>query len=443
MNSCSIGRQQSDDTVSILGDNAKITSSVNALPLSGSMLRNEGASSNEGAPENGKLSARGNKHPHLFGRKSRRQAVYFALICLVSVIMLDVFCCQFPFLGSSNWITASAAAKTQIWASLGDVESQWALANYYERGYGVPKDERQAIRWFTKAAERGYDVAQCDLASGYAYRFSKRDIKEAIYWWTTAAEQGSETAQYDLGYFLCVLAKEGVSVDFADVEKWWTMAAEAGNAKAQYSKFEFIIKSGVAGWKEALPWLKKAADQGLGCAQYEMGHAYEEGLGVEHDEEKAMEWYRLASKTFNEEASWGNPALRARALFCLAYMWENQKPARDGKWIDANRSAFDLYHEAALLGSVPAQYKLGCLYCGGRRGLEKNMDEALFWWKKAAIQGHEMAAVAVIQYYAEMLNTGEYRDMKEADKWAKYSNSSKYQLAHFAQIGWRAYILPF
>ena len=376
--------------------------------------------------------------------RGRKWIWYVSAVWLLLFVVLPVLCQIVPGASSARWRAAKAAAETQFWASLGSVKAQYDFACFNEHGYGVPKDERQAIRWYTKAAERGDVLAQCDLASGYAYRFAHRDVNEAIYWYTKAAEQGCVAAQYSLGHYLCVLARDGATVDFDEVEKWWTMAAEGGCAEAQYSTFEFIVKKGGDdnSWAKALPWLKKAADQGLGCAQYEMGHAYKCGLGVERNDDEAAKWYRLAYNTFLQEANMGNPDLRARALCCLAYMWEHQDAARDGRWPEANRKTFELYREAALLGSIPAQYKLSVCYSAGI-GVERNEAEALAWCTKAAEQGHEMATVALIKRYTEPVYPGSHRNEQEAAKWAERNDGGKYALANFALIGWQAYLLPF
>ena len=39
-------------------------------------------------------------------------------------------------------------------AEQGDAEAQRELGNCYDKGYGVPKDEKKAAYWYNKAAER-------------------------------------------------------------------------------------------------------------------------------------------------------------------------------------------------------------------------------------------------------------------------------------------------
>ena len=61
----------------------------------------------------------------------------------------------------------------------------------YRNGEGVTRDPKQAVYWFTKAAEQGYANAQYNLGVMYANGEGvTRDHKQAVYWYTKAAEQG-------------------------------------------------------------------------------------------------------------------------------------------------------------------------------------------------------------------------------------------------------------
>jgi TPR repeat protein len=47
---------------------------------------------------------------------------------------------------------------------------------------------------------------------------------------------------------------------------------------------------------EAVSWYKKAAEQGLATAQYNLGLCYEYGKCVEQNYKTAMSWYKKAAK---------------------------------------------------------------------------------------------------------------------------------------------------
>jgi hypothetical protein len=108
--------------------------------------------------------------------------------------------------------------------------------------------------------------------------------------------------------------------------------------------------------------LIKRADAGDPQAQFELGHAYESGSGVQQDDAVAMDWYR----------------------------------------------------KAAEHGSAQAQNSLGVMYAQGR-GAQRDTDEAVRWYRKAAKQGLAEAMYNVaIAYYS---NEGVGGDINHAYTW--------------------------
>lgn len=74
-------------------------------------------------------------------------------------------------------------------AQNGDAEAQYSLGNCYFYGFGVAKDQREAVKWLRKAAEQGFTAAQNDL--GHCYYSGagvERNTDEAHKWWRMAAE---------------------------------------------------------------------------------------------------------------------------------------------------------------------------------------------------------------------------------------------------------------
>jgi TPR repeat protein len=83
-----------------------------------------------------------------------------------------------------------------------------------------------------KKAEAGEAGAQFDL--GYCYDKGKgvtKDYKEAVKWYAKAAEQGNVDAQYNLGS--CYFSGEGVTKDYQEAVKWFTKAAKQGSPEAK------------------------------------------------------------------------------------------------------------------------------------------------------------------------------------------------------------------
>ena len=89
---------------------------------------------------------------------------------------------------------------------------------------------------------------------------------------------------------------------------------------------------------EAVKWYRKAAEQGLDFAQYNLGVVYSEGEGVPQDHAEAAKWW----------------------------------------------------HRAAAQGFVSAQSKLGLMYATGQ-GVPMDYVLAYMWLNLAAAQGNQAA----------------------------------------------------
>ena len=69
----------------------------------------------------------------------------------------------------------------------------------YDKGRGVPQDDKEAVKWYRLAAEQGVADAQSNLGFMYAHgRGVPQDVKEAVKWWQLAAEQGNADARKNI-----------------------------------------------------------------------------------------------------------------------------------------------------------------------------------------------------------------------------------------------------
>jgi TPR repeat protein len=182
-------------------------------------------------------------------------------------------------------------------AKAGDPESQVALGWHYMNGDGLPKDEKEAIRWFTRAAEQGYAKAQHNLGVCYAFGNGVAEDKvESVRWFRKAAEQGIAESQYNLGVSL--QNGIGVKMDGVEAVKWYRIAAAQDYADAQYN-LGFCYDNGIGvqkDEKQAFKWIVKAAEFGHPRAQHNMGVHYESGNFVEKNPATAVKWYLKAAK---------------------------------------------------------------------------------------------------------------------------------------------------
>lgn len=121
---------------------------------------------------------------------------------------------------------------------------------------------------------------------------------------------------------------------------------------------------------------QEAAEQGDPEAQLQLGLLYEQGNGVERDQEEALRWFTLAAEQ-------GNAAAQAN----LGDLFEF------GDGIKSNKAAAHYYRQAATQGYRDAQLDLGRLYELGK-GLPQNPVQAYRWYDLAAHQGDATAAQA-------------------------------------------------
>jgi hypothetical protein len=160
----------------------------------------------------------------------------------------------------SNGIAPALMAKAQAGNAAAEFQVGFAFAN----GKGVPRDFKEAARWYRKSAEQGNADAQSLL--GVLYRNGHgvpQDYAEAALWSRRAALQGNAFAQLTLG--LDYYQGKGVPQDFTQAALWYRRAAMQGNAGA----------------KE------------------ELGLLYEDGKGVPQDFSEAYFWTSLAAASMD------------------------------------------------------------------------------------------------------------------------------------------------
>lgn len=97
-------------------------------------------------------------------------------------------------------------------AEKGDADCQFNLALMYEKGMGVPKDERKAVAWYRKSAEQGNSNAQFNLGVLCEHgRGGPVDFAQAHKWYRRAAVQGDALAIGNLG--MLYMRGDGVKAD--------------------------------------------------------------------------------------------------------------------------------------------------------------------------------------------------------------------------------------
>jgi enhanced entry protein EnhC len=256
-------------------------------------------------------------------------------------------------------------------------------------GYGELKNNAMAMRYFKRAAERGFLPAELIMAR--AALNQNHDPVEALYWFKKAADAHDVSAQmycaaaYRVGY--------GASKNADASQRYIIEAAKNGNALAQYTLANTFLASKSTDTKRVgLVWLTKAADQNNLAAMLLLGQIYAEGKIVPADPEKANAWIDTVIQRGYMPAllARGNLALTqadyasAKAWYikagddlALAELYFNEKnPEHDASM------GFLWMTKAAQKGSYEAQLQLSQLYQQGR-GVEPDEALAKTWLDRA------------------------------------------------------------
>jgi hypothetical protein len=97
----------------------------------------------------------------------------------------------------------------------------------------VVKYGTEGEQQYRAAAEEGDKVAQFGLACCYAggTKGLSQNYEEAVKWYRKSADQGYDKAQNNLGH--CYEQGHGVPQNYAEAKKWYKKAADQGNSRAK------------------------------------------------------------------------------------------------------------------------------------------------------------------------------------------------------------------
>ena len=126
---------------------------------------------------------------------------------------------------------ATALREWQPLAEQGDAVAQFNLGLMYDKGEGVPQDDKAAVQWYRRAAEQGHADAQNNLGVMHANGEGvPQDDQAAVQWFRRAAEQGLPAAQAKLGGMYAI--GRGVPQDDVYAHMWANIAASGGDKNA-------------------------------------------------------------------------------------------------------------------------------------------------------------------------------------------------------------------
>jgi len=259
----------------------------------------------------------------------------------------------------------------------GNVTATVYLAIIHGKGYGVPKDEAEAVRLLRQAAASGESLAMIILGQSYADGLLglAKDPAEALKLLRQAAARDDELAPIVLAGALAS-GRGGIAKDQAEALKILRKAADSGNVRAIQMVGD-VYKRGDIGLAknedEAFRWYLKAAQLGAWEAVDKVNRRYAGTIAAE-DEVKAFRWeLKIAELGF------------ADAIMRVARRYD------DGRGVGKDEAeALRWYRKAADLGDHGAMFYIGMMYRYGN-GVAKDAAEAKRWYAKAAALGDTTA----------------------------------------------------
>ncbi len=192
-----------------------------------------------------------------------------------------------------------AADYYQRAAEAGFINARDNLADLYQKGLGVEKDESKAFEMYQEAYERSYGT---DLHAVYrlgcCYRDGKgiaKDAKKAYQFFEDAADRGHSESAWEL--VACYYHGFGTDKNLEAACHWCRDAAERGHVEAMYTLRKFYAE-GIGTETdpcEAFRWCKKAAEHDQEDAMFQLGCYYAEGFGTEASPTDSFAWFQRAA----------------------------------------------------------------------------------------------------------------------------------------------------
>lgn len=206
--------------------------------------------------------------------------------------------------------------------------------------------------------------------------------------------------------------------------------AYAGDPESQYQLGLQYTIDGQWAWHRmrGYGWFVTAAENGHADAQYMAGMGKLLGRGTLHDEEGAVEMFRLSALQG-----------QARAQYQLGVAYLNGRGVvKDRPW------GRQWLEQAAWNDHMQAQFMLGALFAKGVGGQE-SLAEAWRWLEKSRLGGHAQSAVALKRLEESMsssdLDTGKrlLAQLPRIDKDGLYANPRlRYVQTMLNRNGYRA-----
>lgn len=278
-----------------------------------------------------------------------------------------------------GWQLIQKAAEQKNAIAMFELGREFYYNNYPEC---LPRDTIQGLAWMKKAADADTCIFCAQLLAG-EFCCNQGDTAHAIKYYSKADEYAQKNLQiidyyykdwkpnlvnadFLLGY--CHYYGKYTSQNVDTAIKYWCHAAHLGEGEAAYYVGIRLLNGTEVSQNicQGIKYIQMTEKLGytteeLPNYQAYIGDCYMNGVGVERDSLKAVEWYKKAGE-----------AGHAGAQYCLSCNYFN---AND------NDSTIYWGEKPGCRDSSFVQYCIGWAYY-----YEDNTEEAKKWWKKATEQ---------------------------------------------------------
>ncbi len=301
----------------------------------------------------------------------------------------------------------------------------------------------KAIEIWTPAGEAGSAKAQTNLAKMYVNAEGTGQSKKKAFYWIDKAFAQDYPPVYSLN---AELFQKGIlhPVSMPKAYEYYERASELGDARGAY--FVGMAEESWENYKGAIKNYELAALRGFPDAQARLGVMYEQGIGVEIDLNKSMQWHLKAAQqdfpfsiyTVGMHYKNGSGAAKSPAL--ADHWFKRGARLGDGACLisldEASRKQirkdiFVFTKSKAESGNARAQHKLAQLYRTSQ-GTEKSASMAIYWYGKSADQNFSEAILYLANFYDDESASSENAQKSKAlyMKLAKNSQQPRAVIAH-------------
>ena len=245
------------------------------------------------------------------------------------------------------------------------------IAEFYELSDGFHKNEKEAFRWFNKAA--GLGSAEGMYWTGMSYIWGntiQKDSTKAFYWINKCANldripwRGKDIGEASRQY------KEASYEVHCIIESQRTLSGlfyYGDGVKQSFDKYIY--------------WLKTAANNGSYDAQHSLGHIYKDGFEkIPKDLKEAYKWFNYAVENGHGEAC---------VDMAFAYFEGRERYKKNDK------EGIKYLELGASRKDPLATFDLGIMYYNGENGLSVDKIKAKQYLLKAQELGYERAGDAI------------------------------------------------